>query len=113
MKSVFLANKVLNSYKDSMYLAMFDKSPEDGGSQLNSTRPKVEFGSPADGVMSNTAGVVCQTTNQVLNTARWIVFYDNATNGNLLLFFPLSSPIEFSSLAPITFSAKSIVIREG
>lgn len=113
MKSVYFANKVLNSYRNNMYLAMFDKSPEEGGMQLNNVRPKVEFSTPQDGVMSNTAKVECQTTNQNLNTARWIVFYDSATGGNVLLSFVLGSPISFNSSAPISFSEKSIVIKEG
>lgn len=113
MKSVYFANKVLNSYKNNMYLAMFDKSPEEGGMQLNNVRPKVEFSTPTDGIMSNTAKVECQTTNQNLNTARWIVFYDSATGGNVLLYFVLGSPISFNSSAPISFSEKNIVIKEG
>ena len=100
--SNYLENALINavlrntSYTSptTVYVALFTSDPTDAGSGTEVSggsyaRTSVTFGSPSNGVTTNSADVTFPTATASWGTVGYIGIYDASTSGNLLFHTPL------------------------
>ena len=78
------------------YVALFTSDPTDAGSGTevsggSYSRTAVTFGSPSNGVSTNSADITFPTCTSSWGTVGWIGIYDASTSGNLLYHTPLDT----------------------
>jgi hypothetical protein len=79
-----------------VYAALFTTDPTDAGSGTEVTggayaRTSITFGSPSNGVTTNSADVTFPTCTAAWGTVTHMGIYDASTSGNLLYHTPLDA----------------------
>jgi hypothetical protein len=79
-----------------VYAALFTTDPTDAGSGTevsggSYTRTAITFGSPSNGVTTNSADVTFPTCTAAWGTVTHMGIYDASTSGNLLYHTPLDA----------------------
>jgi hypothetical protein len=79
-----------------VYAALFTTDPTDAGTGTEVTggsyaRTSITFGSPSNGVTTNSADVTFPTCTAAWGTVTHMGIYDAATSGNLLYHTPLDA----------------------
>ena len=79
-----------------VYAALFTTDPTDAGSGTEVTggsyaRTAITFGSPSNGVTTNSADVTFPTCTVAWGTVTHMAIYDASTSGNLLYHTPLDA----------------------
>ena len=99
------------------YIALFTSDPTDAGSGTEVSggsyaRTSVTFGSPSNGVTTNSADVTFPTATASWGTVSHIGLYDASTSGNLLFHTPLdtSKTIDKDDIFKITSGNLSVTL---
>lgn len=103
--STYLANAIINATlrntsftsPSNIYLALFLADPTDAGtgtevSAASYVRQQVVFGSPSNGVSTNSSAVTFDAATTDWGTIPYIGIYDALTGGNLLYSNGLTTP---------------------
>ena len=123
--SNYLENALINavlrntSYTSptTVYVALFTSDPTDAGTGTEVSggsyaRTSVTFGSPSNGVTTNSADVTFPTATASWGTVSHIGIYDASTSGNLLFHTPLdvSKTIDSGDIFKISSGNLSVTL---
>ena len=123
--SNYLENALINavlrntSYTSptTVYVALFTSDPTDAGTGTEVSggsyaRTSVTFGSPSNGVTTNSADVTFPTATASWGTVTHIGIYDASTSGNLLFHTPLdvSKTIDSGDIFKISSGNLSVTL---
>ena len=116
MKTQYYANKLLNDNRSSMFLALFNGNPLQGGIEIaQSSRTPLSLGAANDGYVANTAALsfTSAASNLQSKVANHWGVYDAATGGNLLYAFPISYDVLCEVGVAIPIGVGSLILKEA